>query len=387
MSNIFIPTEYRLGYDRSRQSDATLADRYIEHTTIGDPELDPIMEELSALPKKQMHQFIEAGIEQKQNKLQHAPESLQNFFESIQVPPDWVDHQAFRPGIRAFNLNVELMLVAFVTGVLIEGFSTMISRSFNLTGRVEMTGRRLRQNNRQLMEIFYPKGLYRQGDGWKLSTRVRFVHARVRRLLLESDEWDYEAWGMPLSAAHVGFAISVFSQRLLDFSTRLGARYSNEERESILAIWRYSGYLMGIPESILYTTGEEAKSIYRIGRLCEPMPKEDSVKMANLLIQSIPEVANIEDLQEQKEVVKLAYRLARVLIGNELADDFEFPKSSTMLTLSGFRWKQFVKRVRKSQGRVRADNFTEVIQISVYDDHGVSYVMPDHVKAAKSINW
>ena len=27
----------------------------------------------------------------------------------------------------------------------------------------------------------------------------------------------------------------------------LGAKFSEEERESFLAVWRYSGYLMGIP--------------------------------------------------------------------------------------------------------------------------------------------
>ncbi len=51
------------------------------------------------------------------------------------------------------------MLVAFVTGVLVEGFSTLIAKSFNTTGRVAATPRRLMQNNRQLMEIFLPGSL------------------------------------------------------------------------------------------------------------------------------------------------------------------------------------------------------------------------------------
>lgn len=99
----------------------------------------------------------------------------------------------FRPGILVFNQNVSLMLVAFVTGVLVEGFSTLIAKSFNITKRVASTDRRLKQNNRQLMEIFYPGGLRRDGDDWKLSTRVRFVHARIRSLLAKSDDWKHEA--------------------------------------------------------------------------------------------------------------------------------------------------------------------------------------------------
>ncbi len=94
------------------------------------------------------------------------------------------------------------MLVAFVTGVLVEGLLTLIAKSFNTTGRVAATPRRLMQNNRQLMEIFFPGGLLRDGDDWKLSTCVRFVHARIRSLLVKSGEWDFEAWGTPLSAAN-----------------------------------------------------------------------------------------------------------------------------------------------------------------------------------------
>ena len=50
------------------------------------------------------------------------------------------------------------MLTAFVTGVLVQGFSTLIAKSFSITGRVAMTKRRLQQNNRHMMDIFFPAG-------------------------------------------------------------------------------------------------------------------------------------------------------------------------------------------------------------------------------------
>ena len=104
------------------------------------------------------------------------------------------------------------------------------------------------QNNRHMMEIFLPGGLYRDGDGWKLSVRIRIVHARLRHLLSNSEEWNTEAWGAPISAAHLGYAISAFSARLLKHMKTLGATYNDEEYASFMAIWRYSGKLMGIPE-------------------------------------------------------------------------------------------------------------------------------------------
>ena len=383
------PLAYTDGYEKARLYDQAAADNYLKHTTLGDPGLDPVMEELSSIPPHELHQFIEAGIEQQDEILHKAPQALRDFFKNFEEPP-WLVYEAFRPGVRAFHGNVDLMLVAFVTGVLVEGFSTLIAKSFNITGRVASTKRRLQQNNRHMMEIFFPGGLQRKGDGWKLSMRIRFVHSRIRGLLVKSDDWNHETWGAPVSAAHLGFAISVFSKRLLEYSSLVGAKFSKEEKESVLAVWRYAGYLMGIPETILYTNGEEAEKIYKIGYMCEPPPDADSITVANMLIQAIPSVADVTDPTARDDLVALAYRLSRALIGNKLADQFEFPKSTALqglVTLFSYRMKQRIQRLLKNRQIVRSENFTQLLQISVYDEGGLSYKMPNHVYTSKSIKW
>ena len=126
------------------------------------------------------------------------------------------------------------------------------------------------RNNRHMMEIFLPGGLYRNGDGWKLSVRIRIIHARIRHLLNRSDEWDFEAWGVPISAAHLGYAISSFSARLLKHMKTLGAKYNDAEYTSFMDVWRYAGYLMGIPETILFKDAADALKLYDVGIVCEP---------------------------------------------------------------------------------------------------------------------
>ena len=383
-----IPTAYAENYGKARPHDPVAVDNYMKHTGIGDPVLDPIMEELSDMPLAELHRFIGAGIEGQDQVLRTAPEPLRDFFKNLEEPA-WLDYEALRPGIRAFHKNVDLMLVAFVTGVLVEGFSTLIAKSFNITGRVGSTTRRLQQNNRHMMDIFFPHGLRRDGDGWKLSARIRFVHTRIRSLLAQSDEWDHETWGTPVSAAHLGFAISVFSKRLLEYSLLLGAQFTKEEQQSVMDVWRYAGYVMGIPESILYASAADAERIYRISYQCEPPPDPDSVAVANMLIRSIPSVADVTDPAEEKKLVRLAYRLSRSLIGDRLATAFDFPKKSPweVATLFQYRTKQRVLRRLAGTQKVRAHNFTQLLQISVYDEEGLSYRMPDHVHTAKSINW
>ena len=384
-----MPSAYIAGYEKARIYDQAAADNYLKHTILGDPGLDPIMEDLSSMPPADLHRFIEAGIEQQDEILHKAPQALRDFFKNLEEP-SWLDYEAFRPGVHTFHANVDLLLVAFVTGVLVEGFSTLIAKSFNITGRVASTKRRLQQNNRHMMEIFFPGGLQRKGDGWKLSTRIRFVHSRIRGLLAKSDDWNHDTWGTPVSSAHLGFAISVFSKRLLEYSLLVGAKFSKEEKGSVLAVWRYAGYLMGIPETILYTNGAAAEEIYKISYMCEPPPDAESIAVANMLIQAIPAVADVTDPIERDKLIDLAYRLSRALIGNKLADQFGFPKPTALqglVTLFSYRTQQRIQRFLKNNQLVRSQNFTQLLQISVYDEGGLSYKMPNHVHTSKSIQW
>ena len=383
---IRVPHTYIDGYARACEIDREAADNYARHTLVGDPELDPVMEEVAVLPPDELNRFVAAGIERQDSTLRKAPGPLQAFFDNSQEP-DWLDHEAFQSGCRVFHKNADLMLVAFVTAVLVEGFSTLIAKSFRITGRVALTERRLRQNNRQMLEIFMPGGLQGFGDGRKLSIRVRFVHARIRYLLAKSEEWRHEDWGVPLSAAHLGLALSVFSQRLLDYASLLGAKFTRAERSSILAIWRYTGHLMGIPEPVLYTDSASAKRVYTVGFQCEPPPDDDSAAMANALIRSIPRVVGMKDQAETDKVLHVAYGLSRALIGKRLADSFKYPKQSTLGALFMFRAKQRASRLFKREKGLRFGNFTQLLQISVYDGAGLSHKLPDHVRASESSPW
>ena len=120
---------------------------------------------------------------------------------------------------------------------------------------------------------------------------------------------------------------SPVSPRTVKHSEALGARYSTEERAAFHAVWRYAGYLMGIPETILFTDESHALRIYRIGSMCEPPPTLEAIVMTNALVNSAPLVAGIEDTEERKKLVNnIIYPVSRALIGNELADQLEFPR-------------------------------------------------------------
>ena len=388
-----VPTCYTKGFQKASEIDPGTASNYLAHTSIGDPEADAVVEALGTLDPALAMQYISAGMDQNEKKLIGAPSVLRGFLADICTVPDWVNFESFIPGIKMFHRNSQIVLAAFVCGVLIEGFSTNISKSFFITGRLRESGvRRLKQNNRHMVEIFMPGGLLRNGDGWKLSVRIRLVHAQVRYLLKHSDDWDTEAWGEPLSSAHVAYAITAFSARLLDHMKSLGANFTEEEERSFLAIWRYSGLLMGIPETILFRTKKDALKLFRIGCICEPDVDDDSIVMANSLINSAPLVAGITDSKARRELAKYVYSVSRALIGHKLADALEYPKQSTIGVLPWFRLQSHYNRLMRKlfPGHARHNNytnFTGLMDVSEFDEQGISYRLPDDIHSERSSEW
>ena len=389
-----IPSDYVWGYEKARALDPETAANYVAHTTIGDPVADAAVEELTALNRAEATLFVSALMDQEDEEaFRDAPPALTALFDELASTPGWFDPYAVTPGIRMFYRNSKLVLGAFVGGTLIEGFSTNISKSFFITGRVRDQGvRRLHQNNRHMIELFVPGGLERDGDGWKLSVRVRLVHAQVRRLLNQSEDWDREAWGEPISAAHVGFAVTAFSARLLAHLESLGAVFDDEERESFMAVWRYSGHLMGIPETILFKTEEEALRIFEIGSTCEPPPGQEAASMAHSLVNSAPLVIGIDDPKERRRLSRYVFGISRALIGNTLADALRYPTGSTFGVLGWFRMQARYEHIleRLIPGKMRShnfSNFTALMDASGLDEVGISYRMPDHVYAEESSRW
>ena len=386
-----IPTEYRAGFAKARLVDAELAERYIRYTQVGDPAADAVMAACRSVPVGQQMAWFRRGIDDGPDGIPDAPAELRDFLAAVEVVPPWFDPSRTLPGCRAFHGNSEMFIGAFVGAVLIEGFSTLISKSFSITGRLVDQGvKRLKQNNRHLSEIFLPGGLERYGEGWKLSVRIRLMHARLRFMLAQSDEWEAAAWGVPLSAAHIAFATAAFSGVLLQRAHMLGVELTAAERESFMLVWRYSGHLMGVEPALLIDSEAAALRLFRIGSLCEPPPDIESILLANGLINSAPIVAGITEPVARRKLGRMIYKVSRALIGRELADQLRFPPSRSFGTLAALRMRNRIDRLmRRSlpmlERRRRASQFERMLELSFDEPGEINYRMPQHLHAEKDI--
>ena len=329
-----IPSGYIEGYRRAREVDPELAEIYIRHTLITDPLADAAMEALGNHEPARARAFIQAGMDGDYETLRDAPQALRMFFDSLDPPEGMLDPARIMPGIRAFHKYSDVYFLGLLIDSIVTGFSTNVSKSFYMRGRLAGNLRRLRQNTRHIVEITLPGGLDRHGDGWKLTIRIRLTHARVRRLLLDSGEWDVGADGLPLHAAHIALAASGFSANSIEAVGKLGIRMKPREREDLMHIWRYVIWLLGVPEEIFFSNIDEAMHLKEMGYLCEPRPDVESSAMAHAIITAVPDLMHITDPSQKKKITSALFRASRALIGDELADALDFPKQSTFGALA-----------------------------------------------------
>jgi hypothetical protein len=383
------PSAYRLDPRWATPREAGLSALYLAHTWQGDPLGDAAAAALSAAPRADQQRWFRLGLEAGPEAIPDAPPTLLALLAESAKVPDWFDPELAREGARGFHGNSQLFLVAFVTCLLIEGFSTPISKSFNLTGRLQEQGiRRLMENNRHLAEIFLPGGLDPYGDGWRLSVRIRLIHARIRLLLNASPEWDRAAWGEPLSAAHMGAATGAFSGLLLRKASELGARLTPRERLGVMMVWRRTAQLMGVPEALVMPDEEGARMMMRVARRCEPEPDLDCILLANALINSAPLVAGITDPAQRRALAAYIYRVARGMLGHELADTLRFPRRHRINIVPLLRLRSaldhWLGRMIPACGRHRrASGFQLLMSVSFFPEPTNPYRLPAQLHAER----
>ena len=387
-----VPLAYEAGFEKARTLNPDLAAAYLEQTAFGDPSADAAVDALASFDQVQVHRFIQAGMERDAQALAQAPQALRDFFDELETPPEWFEPDAVYPGCRAFHAYSDLFIPAFFV-VTLQNAATLISKAFYMTGRVttEHGYRRIRQNTRHFIEIMLPGALERDGEGRKLSIRIRLVHAQVRRLLRISGDWDEAVYGAPLSAAHLGLSSANFSATMLQQAERLGAHLDAEARASFMQIWRYASWLIGTPEALLFE-GDEAKTseLYRIAAVCEPPPNDEAAVIAKTLVHALPKIAGLARPVQERAMITHVFRVSRALLGRELADQLGFPRLQTQGLLTWMRWKrQALKTTHELlpslAGRWRGSSFVFLLEASKLGD--LSYRLPDRLKATEASPW
>lgn len=253
----------------------------------GDPPADALVERFRELPGGVGWGMFERALEHGVDAVGEAPCELHALLEDASRAPTWLDLDLVDAGATSFwRVGLPALAPSLIYGSLAFGYQYGdLSRPLAATGRLErMASRRLGETSRWVLAVTTPGAMAPGGEGWRSSLRVRLVHALVRRHLLDSEEWDTQAWGVPLSASAMmataigGFAI--VPQRAL---SDVGAGATAADLESRTALWRWVGYVMGVPPALLPANWREAERLIETLATFDLGPNDDGPALMRAL--------------------------------------------------------------------------------------------------------
>lgn len=305
------------------------ADYLAAALSLGDPLFDAWYDALQKLDRVQAHTQMERAIVEGIERVPDAPPELRALFEQLERVPLWVDPKTLDVGCRAFRRTGPLI------GVVLSGFSLMggyrssaVVKTLMMTGKLRITAmQRLIDTGRFVVAVTEVGGMQRGGCGYAAAIHTRMIHTMIRNKLKRSADWQPDAWGLPINQADMAGTNLLFSVGFLIGARELGIRFSPEEAQGVIHLWRYVGYLLGIAEPLLPATEAEAsRMIYTVGA-SQPPPDADSRLLAKALAElPLQRAKTPRQLELATYEMHVRTGVSRLLLGDEVADELGLPR-------------------------------------------------------------
>ncbi len=300
------------------------------HMMMGDRLADAVVQMYKDLPAGKGRKMLEQALEEGIGSLEEPPRALSDLFAQVDAEPIWLDRGKLQLGCqvsRRVGPAGELVLrnLALMGGYL----GGAAAKPLVFTGQLDRrTPRRLVETGKFWMDVTTVGGLERERQGFKSSVRVRMMHAQVRRMLLDSGKWSRE-WGHPLNQWDSMATILEFSCIFLTGLRAMGFLFTRREREAVIHLWRYVGYLMGVEERVLPASEEDSmRALYHVmATVCEP--DDDTRALGQSLARAPATLAGDawwqRRLADLEQTLRVGY--TRFMLGDEAGDQLGLPRT------------------------------------------------------------
>lgn len=317
--------DLRLPFVRVAPSDpriGALRDALLE----GDPLADALAERMRLQPSTRAK--FELAVDRGLASVADPEPELAAFFEAVERVPPWLDRAKLKLGTETM-LRVgpggyaALGAVSLMSGYLASGAVKPLVRTGALT---TMARRRLVETSKFVLDVSLSEDVGRFAPGVRAALRVRLIHAHVRAALLRSPTWRTDDWGTPINQHDMVATNLEFSTTYVLGLLVQGYVLTRAEREAVMHLWRYLGFLSGIREDLLPTTFREGlELLFLINRTAEG-PDEDSRALARALLDATSSLHR-ESLGPVLGPLrtKVGEGLARFALGRRAADALGIP--------------------------------------------------------------
>jgi len=254
--------------------------------TQGDPLADDLVAWMTGPAKGQGWRLFDQALTRGIETVAAPDPALSAFFAQIDRRPDWVRNDLMKLGCQVALSTGPLLRYALGSGTLMVGYcSSAIARVLVMTGALNgRTYKRLEETGKFAVDIFASGTVGRYSAGFASAVRVRVMHAMVRRSLVHDPRWKPEDWGTPINQADMAATALAFSLGMIGPLIDIGLTMTLWEKEGVVQLWRYVGYIMGVDEALLPDSYDQAAALFSLLVRSQPDADDDSRSLSEALL-------------------------------------------------------------------------------------------------------
>lgn len=283
------------------------------------------------LPYPQASALIKKYSATKIMESDDAPENLKKLFIQMQEVPAWFDKNLANTGARFCMRSGTNALIILRDFTLMGGYDyAYLNKPLIFTGALKKGAvKRLKDTLEFWVNVTRENALEINSDAYQLIVRTRLMHSYARLKIKEkSENWDSENWGEPINtwdmiATYTGFSL-VFMQGL----KKLGVKISEKEELGVFHLWKYIGYLLGIPAEYLPENKQQAAEQLYLWSSLQDKGDSDSAHLAKALLDENLENTIYRFPVQRKLLLNLHQSMNWFLLDREINERLQIPKVS-----------------------------------------------------------
>lgn len=313
------------GAEVSFQNFEQFAPYYYHVDTVGDEVVkDVYFTKKFQEASKEIEHYIRNGVAE----TDEVPESVKKLFIQTQQIPDWLDYNLLKSGAElCMRGNID-SLISLRDYCLMGGYDyAYLNKPLIITEALKKGAvKRLSETLDFWINATRYNALDLHAKGYEFAIKTRLIHSYARLSIKKHyKDWDTKTWGEPINswdmmATYIGFSL-VFLHSL----KKLGNTYSKVEEQGLFHLWKYVGYLLGIPEDLLPENKKQATEYFHLWSSVQPPSDKDSVLLAHSLLNESLENPILKYKFQRKNLRYLHICCTWFLLDDEVCKRLQIP--------------------------------------------------------------
>lgn len=340
---------------------------------------DLVKETYLKLPYPEASALIKKYSTSKISENADEPESLKRFFLQMQEVPNWFNEDLGNSGARLCMKSGTNALIILRDFVLMGGYDyAYLNKPLIFTGALKKGAvKRLKDTLEFWVHVTREDALKVNSEAYQLITRTRLMHSYARLKIKEKGKnWDYEIWGEPINFWDMIATYTGFSLVLMQGLKKLGVKISEKEEAGVFHLWKYIGYLLGIPTEFLPENRQQAVEQLYLWSTLQDQGDEDSVQLAQALLAENLESTIYRYPFQRKLLLNLHQSMNWFLLDREINERLQIPK----VAVTAFFPKFIIKANQIAQQIYNLDDprkYRKLVEIGHKDQ---MKVLEDYIK-------